>query len=274
MSSFLSFVFLNKKFGHNLGASHDGYGNSCPLTGYIMQAQASPYQEVTGFSTCSQTDISSYLQQTGLTCADTIPSTTYVCGNGIVEEGEDCDAGSLGVPSNSSCCTTTCRFASGAVCDASNGACCDSLTCQFQPAAFVCRNVTAIDPFSSCDVADVCSGYSALCDNKWKLDGSQCSTNTSTDATTTATMTGRCQYGTFESGPSLNSKCQSREAECIAQNSNAVYDPSLDPTKSCTLTCSVNGVAINFLKNSLTTTVNTPDYVRFSFILFYRILRF
>jgi hypothetical protein len=37
-----------------------------------------------------------------------------MCGNGIKEDGEDCDTG--GKPSN--CCDpTTCKFKSGAVCE-------------------------------------------------------------------------------------------------------------------------------------------------------------
>ncbi|HYC00902.1 MAG TPA: hypothetical protein VEC57_17345 [Candidatus Limnocylindrales bacterium] len=52
------------------------------------------------------------------------------CGNGTVEPGEDCET----------------------------GACCNTSTCRFQPAATTCRGAAGV-----CDVAETCSGTSAAC---------------------------------------------------------------------------------------------------------------
>ncbi|HET8898489.1 MAG TPA: M12 family metallo-peptidase [Rhodanobacteraceae bacterium] len=49
---------LAHEMGHNFGASHDGDGNSCPSSGYIMEPSL---HGATAFSTCSLTAINAYL---------------------------------------------------------------------------------------------------------------------------------------------------------------------------------------------------------------------
>lgn len=79
-----------------------------------------------------------------------------MCGNGIVEAGEQCDPGQ-GV--NSTCCdSATCKFTAGAVCDPASSSCCTS-QCAFAPSSQVCR--PAKDP--NCDQAEMCTGTSAAC---------------------------------------------------------------------------------------------------------------
>ncbi|MBN8612369.1 MAG: hypothetical protein J0L92_17370 [Deltaproteobacteria bacterium] len=57
-------------------------------------------------------------------------STGPVCGNGMIESGEQCDG----------------------------GACCNPTTCQFQASSVVCRAQA-----NECDVAELCTGTSAAC---------------------------------------------------------------------------------------------------------------
>ena len=79
-----------------------------------------------------------------------------MCGNGIVEAGEDCDPGT-GVVSN--CCNAdTCKFTNGAVCDPTGSSCCTQ-SCTFAPASQVCR--PSRDP--KCDTAEYCTGNSSTC---------------------------------------------------------------------------------------------------------------
>lgn len=79
-----------------------------------------------------------------------------MCGNGIVEAGEDCDPGS---GFNSTCCdSTTCKFIGSAVCDPSSTSCCTS-GCQFAPTTQVCRPAKT----ASCDTAEYCPGNTATC---------------------------------------------------------------------------------------------------------------
>lgn len=79
-----------------------------------------------------------------------------MCGNGIVEKGEDCDPG---IGSNSTCCdVATCKFKGSAQCDPDSSACCTS-QCTFAPATTVCRPSRDVN----CDVQEVCTGNSSSC---------------------------------------------------------------------------------------------------------------
>ena len=79
-----------------------------------------------------------------------------MCGNGIVEAGEDCDPG-LG--NNSTCCDQqTCKFTAGAVCDPSSSTCCTS-DCKVAPATKLCRQ----SKDDRCDTPEYCTGSSSTC---------------------------------------------------------------------------------------------------------------
>jgi hypothetical protein len=79
-----------------------------------------------------------------------------MCGNGIVEAGEDCDPG-FGTASN--CCNpATCKFINNAECDPKSSPCCNA-QCTFAPSTQVCR--PSID--SKCDTAEFCTGNSSSC---------------------------------------------------------------------------------------------------------------
>ncbi|KNE70308.1 myxococcus cysteine-rich [Allomyces macrogynus ATCC 38327] len=102
------------------------------------------------------------------TCAAASTQATVagVCGNGVVEIGEQCDSGDTIV--GSPCCTTTCQFRPGSTCDKSNGACCTA-DCQPAAAGTFCRASV-----SSCDVADYCLGTNATCPETTQTDGTAC----------------------------------------------------------------------------------------------------
>lgn len=132
------------------------------------------------------------------------------CGNGIVEEGEDCDCGGEAGCGNNSCCNpTTCKFNSGAVCDNEVSACCTS-SCQFASANTTCRASTGV-----CDPAESCSGTSGTCpSDTFAKNGESCGSGL------------QCASG----------QCTSRTLQCQQQinGSRAPCDED-----QCSLTCYV-----------------------------------
>ena len=79
-----------------------------------------------------------------------------MCGNGIVEAGEECDPGS---GNDSACCDPrTCKFRVGAVCDPSGSTCCTG-NCQFAPKTQSCRKSRD----DRCDMPEFCTGNSSTC---------------------------------------------------------------------------------------------------------------
>ncbi|KIP05336.1 hypothetical protein PHLGIDRAFT_119917 [Phlebiopsis gigantea 11061_1 CR5-6] len=231
------------EIGHNFGAIHDcapgcDSGNSsamcCPLSKdscnansqFIMSPVADQGEQK--FSACSLGNICSLMLgnsggMTNTTClieaADAKNTISLgMCGNGIVEEGEECDPGQ-GV--NSTCCNaSTCKLNSGAVCDPSNSPCCSD-SCAFAPATQVCR--PAKD--ASCDQAEMCTGSSATCPaDKFSPNGQSCGANGLACASGTCT--------------SLDKQCQTVGASmnlttaCPSQNDKSCQVSCQDPTSS------------------------------------------
>lgn len=236
------------EIGHNLGAIHDCTDgcsltdNCCPLNSgdcnsenqFLMNPTSSSSEQT--FSQCTIGNICSLMQSSSMdTSCIKPPNQTQrtfslqMCGNGIVESGEECDPGA---GTNSTCCDqTTCKFKSGAVCDPSSSACCTD-TCQFASSGVVCR--PAKD--AQCDVSESCTGTSAECPaDKTAPNGQSCGSNGLACANGACTsVSQQCQTV----GASLNlttacpssgdSTCQvscqdpSNPSQCIVLNSQLV----------------------------------------------------
>lgn len=131
---------------------------------------------ITSFSPCSIGNICSAMGRNSVktSCFSNNRGVTTIsgrqCGNGIVEEGEDCDCGGPQGCGNNACCdAATCKFKAGAVCDPSNEDCCTG-QCQLASASTVCRASTGV-----CDPAETCSGTSPYCPaDKTAPDGQGC----------------------------------------------------------------------------------------------------
>ncbi|THH30380.1 hypothetical protein EUX98_g3806 [Antrodiella citrinella] len=185
---------VSHEIGHNFGAIHDCTDGCetngiqcCPLTAstcdansqFIMNpvAQSSEMK----FSQCSLGNICSLMTgnsggHTNTTCLVDAASarqtiSLQMCGNGIVEDGEDCDPGA---GTTSSCCnSTTCKFTSGAVCDPASSPCCTQ-QCGFAPTTQVCRP----SKDATCDTAEVCTGNSSSCPTDiFSPNGQSCGSN-------------------------------------------------------------------------------------------------
>lgn len=168
--------------GHTFGAVHDCDAQACASSETVNSQQCCPLnantcdagsryimnpstaEGISAFSACSIGNICSALGRNSVksTCLSNnqgVPTliTGQQCGNGIVEEGEDCDCGGAENCGNNNCCdAATCKFKNNAVCDDSNEDCCKS--CQFASSGTVCRPSTG-----ECDPQETCPGDSAAC---------------------------------------------------------------------------------------------------------------
>ncbi|CAO3591310.1 unnamed protein product [Absidia cylindrospora] len=172
------------EIGHGFGAMHDCTSQNCPCSGsgcqccplsntvcdaggsYIMDPVNNA--SATEFSPCTLNTICGLFSSLGSCLQDpgTRPTTGLkMCGNGIKEDGEDCDSNGK----DTDCCDAkTCKFKPGAKCDDYNDLCCDK--CQPRPANYECRPSSG-----TCDIAEVCDGNSGHCPaDKFKDDGSSC----------------------------------------------------------------------------------------------------
>ncbi|GAA6213849.1 disintegrin and metalloproteinase domain-containing protein 8-like [Lates japonicus] len=150
------------EMGHNLGLSHDTEdcvcGSSISKKGCIMaESVGIVYPQL--FSSCSQQQLSRFLEEVNPACLLDIPSTDRIyggpmCGNGFLEPGEECDCGTVEECKNPCCNATTCKLSAGAQC--AEGECCHN--CQLKPTGSVCRPKTG-----DCDLAEYCTGFSASC---------------------------------------------------------------------------------------------------------------
>ncbi|CAM9874777.1 unnamed protein product [Lampetra fluviatilis] len=157
------------ELGHNLGMGHDnGRTCSCPKSSCIMVGSL-PSPPATVFSGCSADDLEGLVN--GATCLLNVPKADEalrppVCGDKMLDAGEECDCGSPEECDNKCCDARTCRLRSGARC--AYGSCCKD--CQFVGQGEVCRAAQGV-----CDLPEFCSGSAASCpDDSFLQNGHPC----------------------------------------------------------------------------------------------------
>ncbi|ORZ38148.1 hypothetical protein BCR44DRAFT_242298 [Catenaria anguillulae PL171] len=233
---------LAHEMGHTAGMGHDGNGNECPARGYIMEPSSC---KDCGFiastwSNCSREAISTFFASSDTRCLDSTPT---LCGNGVVDEGEECDSGNR--VNGSACCSPTCELRSGAQCEDKNGKCCQQ--CQLLSQGTPCRaKIADGSDRDSCDVADVCTGSSAVCPDTKRPNGSLCAIDPPRN-----TSMGTCNRG----------YCQSRVATCARLGYR--YDAACDAGReqTCLLYCrSPRGCIRLSYQATAQLSVTAPDY--------------
>ncbi|KAJ3128867.1 hypothetical protein HK098_003194 [Nowakowskiella sp. JEL0407] len=192
-------------------------GSQCSCGGkYLMNPSQGSNQFV--FSPCTANLICSkigYLDNPG---SQPIISLA-VCGNGVREDGEDCDCGGEAGCQNNKCCQANCKFRDNAKCDDSSDACCKD--CQIvsnstQPPK-VCRPAR-----SSCDIAEYCDGTSRNCPtDKFLQDGNTCSD----------VPNSKCASG----------ECTNRDLQCKIRGSMG------NPSNNITVTNYITGACIEMI---------------------------
>jgi len=223
--------------GHTFGAVHDCESRACsdgtatrqlccPLSAstcsagerYIMNPSTG--QGITDFSLCSIGNICSAIGRNSVraNCFSNNRNVDLItgqqCGNGIVEQGEQCDCGGEANCGDNPCCDpTTCQFRAGAVCDDSNEECCNN--CQLATADTVCRPSSG-----ECDPEERCSGVNATCPPDQTADnGQECGGGNGL----------RCASG----------QCTSRDQQCrtLMGSYTQNNDTYACDTYSCQLSC-------------------------------------
>lgn len=187
-------ITLCQSLGQNIGMYRKKEGTAAsdcrcpdPWLGCIMEDTG--YYLPRKFSRCSIDEYLRFLQLGGGSCLFNKPSKLFdppECGNGYVEQGEECDCGSLleCTQSGANCCKK-CTLTHNAMC--SNGLCCRD--CKYE-----LRGVTCRDAVNDCDIPETCTGDSSQCPhNVHKLDGYMCDAGQ-----------GRCYGG----------RCKTRDGQC------------------------------------------------------------
>ena len=173
------------EMGHNWGMSHDEDSDNL-MSPYVKSGE--PSAENVRFSPASRAGAADFMAGYYGTwtdfCLETEEAVTWdrpVCGDGVVDAGEDCDVGLFG---DDACCANDCALQAGCDC-ATSEACCTS-SGQFEAAGVPCR--AAAD--AACDVAEACTGASGLCPPDLSLaQGAGC---TDSDASVGVCYGGEC----------------------------------------------------------------------------------
>uniref|UniRef100_A0A8C5MDB3 Disintegrin and metalloproteinase domain-containing protein 10 n=1 Tax=Leptobrachium leishanense TaxID=445787 RepID=A0A8C5MDB3_9ANUR len=168
----VSHITFAHEVGHNFGSPHDSGSECTPGESknvgfkengnFIMYARATSGDKLNNnkFSICSVRNISQVLEKKRNLCF--VESGQPICGNGLVEVGEQCDCG-YNDQCKDDCCYNAneseekkCKLKPGKQCSPSQGPCCTS-TCNFKPRNFKCREE------SDCAMVGTCNGMVPQC---------------------------------------------------------------------------------------------------------------
>lgn len=161
------------EMGHNFGMSHDipGCCQAKADDGGCIMAAATGHPFPGVFNTCNMKELDNYLNSGGGKCLFNLPNTRVMyggqqCGNGYLEEGEECDCGAEEECTSPCCNANNCTLKAGAEC--AHGVCCDN--CKLKSPGVLCRAASG-----SCDLPEYCDGKAESCPaNFYLMDGSLC----------------------------------------------------------------------------------------------------
>ncbi|XP_061773280.1 disintegrin and metalloproteinase domain-containing protein 10-like [Nerophis ophidion] len=168
----VSHITFAHEVGHNFGSPHDSGSECTPgesksqdkkeKGNYIMYARATSGDKLNNnkFSICSVRNISQVLEKKRSNCF--VESGQPICGNGLVEPGEECDCG-YSDQCRDQCCydanqpdNKKCKLKPNKVCSPSQGPCCTA-ECAYKGRNEKCRDE------SECAHQGMCNGVSPQC---------------------------------------------------------------------------------------------------------------
>jgi len=164
-------VTATHEIGHILGMSHEDNYNTAGTcndpAGCIMSAS-----HAQGRSDYEWSQYAKNYARDNLYRVDSLydpPRKVYgepVCGNGVVEDGEECDCGEPICP-----CCDSCRKPPSAEC--TGGDCCDLETCELKKSSAICK-----ESRNACEPDIYCSGEDSFCAaSVFYRNGFQCGKN-------------------------------------------------------------------------------------------------
>uniref|UniRef100_A0A914HPN2 Uncharacterized protein n=1 Tax=Globodera rostochiensis TaxID=31243 RepID=A0A914HPN2_GLORO len=222
------------EMGHNFGMDHDaGYPEpcKCALQQCIMAPASSNINATSYFSDCSLDTLSSGFRRGVDYCLHNVPNTVFggaKCGNGILEEGEQCDCGSTESCPNRCCVAAECKLAKGAEC--AEGECCDLEQCKPKNRSTVCRADA-----NECDLPEFCDGTNPICPPDFFVQDGHACPNAPEDFCYQGVCGSREQQCRFIWGPTAKNSIQ----ECYAYNEygsfsgNCGYNQAKDQYLRC-----------------------------------------
>ncbi|XP_075891085.1 zinc metalloproteinase-disintegrin-like VMP-III isoform X2 [Nelusetta ayraudi] len=166
------------EMGHNFGLSHDApgclchpsHGNEDCVMADKLRTGSQTFPEF--FSDCSMDQFTEFMNRAQPTCLSQPASSVRViavgplCGNALLDAGEECDCGTAEECRNPCCDASTCRLTEGSQC--AHGQCCEK--CQLKQTGSVCRASAG-----KCDLPEYCTGASQDCpDDSFEMNGKPC----------------------------------------------------------------------------------------------------
>ncbi|XP_025025883.1 disintegrin and metalloproteinase domain-containing protein 21-like [Python bivittatus] len=159
---------FSHELAYHIGMEHDG--PYCFCGKYINCIMYTYHAAVNLFSNCSILNFRDLSEAGHLNCLLNVPriqpSNLDHCGNGILNNGEQCDCGGAEKCKRDPCCDPNCVFKAKAVCAV--GKCCRR--CRYLFKGEICRGKA-----SECDLPEYCNGKSAECPKDlYMQDGTSC----------------------------------------------------------------------------------------------------
>lgn len=169
------------------------------------------------------------------------------CGDGIVDEGEECDCGGKDGCRDNTCCGLDCKLKIGAQCDKSQGSCCDS-QCKFKNSNEICGSSKkgCLGELSRCD------GITSTCPTRKPLEnGTPCDGDNTKNTKST-----RIPFLSSVNQDKLmcaSSQCTSRNLQCrlLGQRQYGVIGSCPYDNGGCEMTCQIKNKSSSQVQSKL-----------------------